>query len=288
MSSDVTKQVWVGTRGDVFHLAGPDAGVEGVVAGADPSGTVFAPVKLLMSEGARQDGATFLRDVKDKREFDFSVLISGSSFREVQSIHDKWFRNWSSRKPGHMCYYTPYLGWRTTELYLGEAPTPTLGVDMAYNDAEVYDMLGVGMDPLYHLLDEEQVFDNALGTNEGVNVLRNAGDQVGWPRHTMNGPGRWYIEDPTLDDSFLRAVQTPMLLMGETLQIDTHPRRPTARLYSAGGGENSRNVWGQLQGRRWLTPVEPWTAKELFVQIEGGNTNSKLISVVTPRASRPY
>jgi len=107
----------------------------------------------------------------------------------------------------------------------------------------------------------------------------------------MRGPGRWYIEDPyTVDDEGNgRMIQTPLLLDNEELRIDTHQRRPTARLFNAlTGVENQRNVWAQIGGRRWLFPIKPWDTENINVEIEGGNLSSAIIAVSTPRFSRPF
>ena len=106
----------------------------------------------------------------------------------------------------------------------------------------------------------------------------------------MKGPGKYFIEDPMFDPSVdeLRIIETPKILAGETLMIDTHPRRPTARLWTNSGGENVRNVWAQLGGRRWLTPVKPWTSSEITVRVEQGDLTSQVAVVSQPRFSRPW
>ncbi len=247
---------------------------------------IFAPVHLLVSEGARQDGATFNRSVREKREMDATFSIVGETMREFHANHDRFFRNVSTDIPGIIGRYTKYAGWRWNPCQLSEAPTPTTGIDPAFNYHEAYDINLTGMDPLYRSFDEEQTWSNTLGLNEGVLPMRNYADQVGYPRYTMPGPGRYYIQDPT-DTELLRVVQTPMILAGETLRIDTHQRRPTARLHSGLYGENSRNVWAQLKGRRWLGPLPAWSSTDIVVRVEGGSTLSKVTGVVTPRFARP-
>lgn len=291
---DVTKVVYVGApdadgkRGKVWHLAGPNAGDEGAILGPNPKGLMFAPFELLTSSGARQDGATFLRSVRHKRDGDITIQLGGDTVRAFQTVHDEWFRSWNSDVPGHLGLYTKYAGWRFHPVHFADDPEPTTGVDPAFNCFESYEMSYTAMDPLYRTFDEENTWTNELGLNEGLLRSRNAADQRSWPRYTMNGPGRFYIEDPLPVDDEIRIVQTPMLLAGETLRINTHERRPTARLYSTIYGENYRNVWGQLKGRRWLFAVRPWRSEEIVVRVEGGNTMSSIIVASTPRFSRPF
>ncbi|MFI1914820.1 phage tail protein [Nocardia sp. NPDC020380] len=254
---------------------------------------MFAPVQLLVTEGARQDGATFQRSVRMKKEWDFIALVSGSgkstageSVREFHAVHDAWFRGWSTDKPVTVGYYTRHQGWRYQQVHLDAAPEPIGDVDPARNAFQAYKMSATAMDPLERHFEETAVWTNTAGSGEGIVRVRNAADQPAWPRYTMNGPGRWSILDPTGGD-VLRLVQTPMLKSGETLRIDTHPRHRTARLYSKEWTE-PRNVWAQLNGRRWIASLPAWSSTDITVRIEGGNTQSSLIASTTPRSSRPF
>ncbi|WP_336086202.1 phage tail protein [Nocardia sp. SSK8] len=287
-----TKIVVWDVNGRAWHLSGANAGREGVRLSAQ-TGFMFAPVELLVSEGARQDGATFMRSVRSKREWDFVVVITGTGgagrtdpVREFHAVHDAWFRGWSTDKPATVGYFTRHQGWRFQKVQLDAAPEPVGDVDPARNRLVAYKMSAAAMDPLFGHFEENSVWENSAGAGEGVVRVRNAADQQAWPRYTMNGPGRWAILDPLAGDD-LRLVQTPRLAEGEVLRIDTHPRHRTARLYSddAPGG---RNVWAQLAGRRWLAPVEPWSTTEILVQVEDGTVDSSIIASVSPRSSRPF
>ncbi|QDP83996.1 phage tail protein [Nocardia otitidiscaviarum] len=254
---------------------------------------MFAPVQLLVSEGARQDGATFIRSVRSKKEWDFLVVVSGAAkaggvdpIRDFHAVHDAWFRGWSTDKPVTVGYYTRHQGWRFQQAQLDAAPEPVGDVDPARNAMAVYKMSATAMDPLEHHFDENSVWTNTSGLNEGIVRIRNAADQPAWPRYTMNGPGRWSILDPVAGDE-VRMVQTPRLGANETLRIDTHPRHRTARLYTDSDTQG-RNVWAQLAGRRWLQSMSPWSATDITVQVDGGTIESSIVATVTPRSSRPF
>ncbi|WP_395705265.1 phage tail protein [Rhodococcus ruber] len=294
LDSELTKIVYIGppkaggVPGKCWHLAGPNAGAQGVHLESGMKGHMFGPVDLLVSEGAKQDGATFLRSIRGKREFDLPITIGGETMRGFFQVHDEWFRSLNTDVPGHLAFFTRYNGWHFSRVQLDSAPEPLSGVDPAFNYSESYVIGATAMDPAYLSFDEVVTWTNELGTNEGTLLQRNAAHMPGWPRYTMNGPGRFWIEDPLDSESDMRALQTPELLAGEELRIDTHPRRPTARLYSAATGFNGRNVWGQLGGRRWLKSIPPWTSKEVVVRVEGGTLESKVTSQLTPRGTRPY
>ncbi|WP_036530045.1 hypothetical protein [Nocardia sp. CNY236] len=286
-----TKIVVWDVNGRVWHLSGANAGREGVRLSSQ-RGFMFAPTQLLVSEGARQDGATFLRSVRAKKEWDFLVVVSPSaqgrgagSLRDFHAVHDAWFRGWSTDTPCTIGYFTRHQGWRFQRAQLDSAPESVSEVDPARNALAVYRMSATAMDPLEQHFEETSVWTNSVGLNEGVVRARNAADQPAWPRYTMNGPGRWQIMDPTGGDE-LRMVQTPLLVEGQTLRIDTHPRHRTARLYS--GSVAGQHVWGQLAGRRWIASLPPWSSTEITVRIEGGTLQSSLIAAVTPRSSRPF
>ncbi|MFI6042284.1 phage tail protein [Nocardia sp. NPDC051321] len=292
LEAQQTKIVVWDNNGRVWHLAGVNAGREGVRL-SNQTGFMFAPVQLLVSEGARQDGATFLRSVRSKKEWDFLILISPSSkgatmspVRDFHAVHDAWFRGWSTDKPVTVGFFTKHQGWRFQQAQLDAAPEPVGDVDPVTNAFAVYKMSATAMDPLERHFDETAVWTNTSGLGQGVVRARNAADQPAWPRYTMNGPGRWGILDPT-DDDRLRMVQTPTLTAGQTLRIDTHPRHRTARLYS-GTSTQYQNVWAQLGGRRWLASLPPWSSTEITVQVEAGTLQSSLIVSMTPRSSRPY
>ncbi|MGW2664143.1 phage tail protein [Nocardia tengchongensis] len=287
-----TKVVVWDVNGRVWHLSGVNSGREGVRL-SQQTGFMFAPVQLLVSEGARQDGATFVRSVRSKKEWDFLVVISGASkdtgvdpIRDFHAVHDAWMRGWSTDKPVTVGYYTRHQGWRFQQAQLDSAPEPVGDVDPARNAMAAYKMSATAMDPLERHFDENAVWTNTSGLGEGTVRVRNAADQPVWPRYTMNGPGRWSILDPVGGD-LLRMVQTPTLTAGQTLRIDTHPRRRTASLYTAGSSKPT-NVWAQLAGRRWLQSMAPWSATDITVKVDGGTTASSIVATVTPRSSRPF
>ncbi|WP_067573702.1 phage tail protein, partial [Nocardia acidivorans] len=265
-----------------------------VALGDSPKGHMFAPVQLLVSEGARQDGATFLRSVRSKKELDFTIDIGGdalplqfTSARHFHAVHDAWFRDWSTDTPGRLGFYTRHQGWRFQGVRLDAAPEPITGIDPARNFHEAYTMGVVALDPLMQQIGEWDLWVNADGANEGRLRARNAADQPGWARYTMHGPGRYAIQDPT-DAEGLRIVETPVLRVGEELRIDTHPRHRTARVYS-NALPDGRNVWAQLAGRRWLAAMPPWSSTELVVRCSDGATTAASVRVdVTPRSSRPW
>lgn len=294
LDSEQTKIVYIGppkadgSPGRTWNLAGPNFGNEGVFLETGMQGHMFGPLDLLTSEGAKQDGATFLRSIRGKREFDLPITIEGNTFREFFERHDAFFRSLDSDVPGHFAFFTRYNGWHFSRVQLDSDPQPLSGVDPAAEYSESYVVGVTAMDPAYFSFDEEVEWKNDDGSGEGVLRGRNAAHLPAWPRYTMIGPGRYWIEDPLESEDELRILQTPELLAGEELRIDTHPRRPTARLYSKATGFNGRNVWGQLGGRRWLRSIPPWSSKEVVVRVEGGSTDSAVYMQITPRGTRPY
>jgi len=285
-SREETKIVVWDVNGRVWHLQGAGAGREGVTLSRQ-AGYMFAPTSLIVAEGARQDGATFLRSVRSKKEWDFHVLIKADTVRGFHAVHDAWFRGWSTDTPCTVGTFTRHQGWRYQCFQLDTAPDPQIDMDPAYNAAQVYLMSATAMDPLEKHFDETDIWVNSDGLNEGVVMGRNAADQPAWPRYTMNGPGRFHIQDPTPGD-LLRVVETPLLGAGEELRIDTHPRHRTARVYSD-AEPSGRNVWGQLAGRRWLTALPPWSSTLLLVRVTQGGTLASSVRIdVSPRSSRPF
>lgn len=286
LQRETSKLVGWDIHGRCWHLHGVGAGREGARITAQ-TGHMFAPTSLLISEGARQDGATFLRSVRSKKEWDFNIFLRGDTVRAFHAVHDAWFRGWSTDKPWKLGWFTRHQGWRFQLFQLDGPPQPIGDIDPTVNFALEYQMSAVAMDPLEHHLEESTTWINSNAFGEGVVMARNAADQPAWPRYTMNGPGRWRIGDP-LEDDPTRIVETPVIAAGETLRIDSHPRHRTARVYSA-ANPSGRNVWGQLAGRRWFRSVDAWSSLPLAVAVsEGGTTESEITVTVTPRSSRPF
>lgn len=283
---DSTRIVVWDINGRVWHIHGAGAGREGVTL-QDQTGWMFAPVSLLVSEGARQDGATFLRSVRSKKEWDFVAFITGTTVRHFQTVHDAWWRGWSTDRPVTVGYFTRHQGWRFQKYQLDTAPTPVGSIDPARNRGVSYQISATAMDPLVAHFGEDDIWINTDGLNEGVVRARNAADQPAWPRYTMNGPGRFHIGDP-VDGDTARIVETPVIASGEELRIDTHPRHRTARVYSD-ANPSGRNVWAQLAGRRWFAALPPWSATDITVKVSDGGTTSSAVRVdVSPRSSRPF
>lgn len=290
-----TKIVWIGVDGTAWHLAGRGVGLEGVILASDPEGLFMPPHELLIDEGARQDGATFRRSVVSKRELDFNISIGnrvGLQMRDMrhwQQVHDRWWRGWSRKKPGHLCVWTKSKGWRKTQLYLDMAPKALSGLDPSINLHEAYTVSASGMDPFFSGLEREVSWVNSAATNQGVLKMRNDASEDAWPRYTLKGPGRWFIEDKDPDadpEGDLRMMTAPPILAGETLRVDLHPRNRTARVFNA-GGIYIRNVWGQMGGRRFLHALAPSATTEIHVQIEDGDLTSEAVGTLTPKNVNP-
>lgn len=289
------KIVWIDIFGRPWHLAGPGVGAEGVILGADPKGHYFPPHELLFDEGARQDGATYRRDVVGKREMDLVVSIGNqvglpiTDLRHWQMVHDLWWRGWSRKEPGHLCMWSPGRGWRKTACYLGDAPEPLSGLNPALSLHERYLMSAIGPDPYWSGLEREVSWVNATGSNQGVLKMRNDASETAWPRYTLKGPGRYAIQDfdPDADpEADLRMLSLPMINTGETLRIDTHPRNRTARVYNS-SGSYLRNVWAQMAGRRILHGIPAWGTTEIAVTVASGDLTSEVVGTLTPRSARP-
>lgn len=277
--------VYIGLSGRVWHLSGLRMGEEGVTLGTDPGGLLFPPVDLLWNEGARQDGASYLDSVYPKRELDLVAQIGDAGDpRRYPYIFDAWMRDWSTKQRGHLGIWTNEFGWRWLRVRRGAAPTPLFGKDPRLTGVCDFSMLVIADDPFFTSFEAKGLWKNTSGANWGSYRIRNAADQHAWPRFYMPGPGRYEVQDGEGGPM----IPVPELKAGETLKIDTHPRRPTARVYSASEGENGRNVWALLKGKFWRTPYEPWSSTEINCSVTGGNTASQVYCLAAPRFERPW
>nr|WP_296763798.1 hypothetical protein [Rhodococcus sp. (in: high G+C Gram-positive bacteria)] len=289
LTDDRTKIVYFGAphkdgSRNRFHLAGHGMGKEGVLLGVDPSELEFPPEEILWSEGARQDGASYLDTIISKRELDLKFLISGPDKREFRRRRELWFRSWSASTPGQLGCYTRYNGWRWLGVQRSGPPQPLWGKDPALIRAADYDMDLVAADPLWHSFQEKYLWVNEGLTGRGKLKIRNASDYKVFPQYYMPGPGTYSIQDGDGGD----LITFPKLVAGETLSIDTHPRRPFARIFQTGTGIVTRNALKEMRGRRLRQPMDEWSTTELDVTVTGGNYASAIYSVAAPRFASPW
>ena len=289
LSDDRTRIVYFGPKRPDgkrprFHLAGFGQGNEGILLGTDPSELEFPPEELLFSEGARQDGATYLDTVYSKREIDLTILISGPNKREFRRLREEWFRSWDSATPGHLGCFTRYNGWRWLGVRRAGAPSPTWGKDPALIRAADYEMTLVADDPLWKSFEEKYLWTNSAGSGNGRLKLRNASDFAVYPKYYMPGPGVYSIQDGPGG----KMLSFPRLSSGETLAIDTHPRRPQARIFETQTGLVRRNALKEMRGKRLRASIPKWQTTELAVNVSGGTYNSQVMSVAGPRFASPW
>ncbi|NKS29207.1 phage tail protein [Rhodococcus hoagii] len=277
--------VYIGLSGRVWHLAGLRMGEEGVMLGTGPSGLLFPDMDLLWTEGARQEGATYRDTVIPKREIDLVAQVGFEGDKHLyHRVFDAWMRDWSSRQRGHLGVWTTYAGWRWLRVRLGGAPQPQFGKDPALSGTCDFDMTVIADDPLWSSFERDGLWKNTSGVGVGSLRIPNPADEVAWPRFYMPGPGVYEIQDGENGPM----IPVPALQAGETLKIDTHPRRPTARVYSAATGENGRNVWALLKGQRWRRPLQPWSSTVINCTVTGGNAESQVFCLAGPRFERPW
>ncbi|PBC38464.1 hypothetical protein CJ179_38320 [Rhodococcus sp. ACS1] len=268
----------------VFHLAGYGMGKQGVLLGTDPDGLEFPPIESLWSESARQIGATYRDTVISRREVDIEAQVFGDTMREFRQRREQWFKAWSPRATGHLACFTRYNGWRWLGVRNQGQASPNWGKDPSLIRAAYFDMSIVADDPLWHTFQEKFLWTNAAQTGQGVIKIRNASEYEAHPKFYMPGPGKYSIQDGANGPM----VELPELADGETLAIDTHPQRPTARVFSTEGGSDFTSVQKKMRGKRFRNPMQPWTSTELKVSVTGGSDVSQVYSVSSPRFDSPW
>lgn len=103
---------YVGPNGSKFYLAGPLAptlGAQNGVAILSMTG-LTPPYKHLDTQGARQDGTTWMDSVYDPAEIDFVCELSGMSPRETRQVIRAWLGAWSPKEQGRLHVFTPENG----------------------------------------------------------------------------------------------------------------------------------------------------------------------------------
>ncbi|MBO0878927.1 MAG: hypothetical protein J2P17_00770 [Mycobacterium sp.] len=290
LSDDLSVVTWVGWDGSIWPLAGGVAPVPGAQSGAylvDVKG-LMAPVKHLNKQGARQDGADWVDAVWDVLELDLTVDITGTDPASFRRSMRGWMNSWSTKQTGRLCWWTSQSGEWWINLRLGKEVGDVLkNAPAMMNHQQIAWVARADDNPLWASFDStsEQTSTSAtvLHDPNGVTApgflpLWNRGDQEGWPRYLVQGPGTFTIGN----NGDIGSVTFGPLTAGQQALITSLPNKRSIKDLQTGV-----NLYSLLSGR-FSSSVAPGASVHVPVSVTGATAGHTSIQAsLTPYRKWP-
>jgi hypothetical protein len=304
-----TTMIYLAPNGDVTHLAGPNAGQEGVYLYKVLQGEQQLPFEQVVTESAFQWGATIQRTNYTKRLINFRVMIVGDSQYTYQLCDNRWWDGQDETQDGWLGVYTRFGGWRWIPVRPYQTVSTAQNDDpvMYGNNAAIWDITWISQRPWYS---KETLYDtwSAAGTTQnqygyytGTVVVANQGDMPTYVQYLVNGSGLCTVQDNNSNN--MVALPEILDIDGPCL-VDTDPMERTLTaasdafddeyyqyLQSAGvlnffltGVNSTAEPWWMRGYTRFVYNVPPLTTMQYNVW--HNNPNATVTVMVTQRYKR--
>ena len=229
-----TTMVYLAPNGNITHLAGPDAGKEGVTLFKVLQGEQQLPFEQVVTESAFQWGATIQRTNYTKRLINFRVAIGGVGHTAYtyQICDNRWWDGQDETQDGWLGVYTRWGGWRWIPVRPYQTVSTAQESDpvMYGNNYAVWDITWISQRPyyskptLYDTWTAQGTTPNKNGYYTGTLVLANQGDMPTYAQFLINGTGLCQVQDNNSN----RMVALPELIPVDGPSLcDTDPMERT-------------------------------------------------------------
>ncbi|MDG3013543.1 hypothetical protein [Speluncibacter jeojiensis] len=206
LAADGSMLTWIGYDGSVWPISGamaPWLNAQSGVVIQDIKG-LMGQFKILDQQGARQDGADFEDAVWDPLEIDYTFLVGGMDPRTFRNTARGFIASWDPKQLGRLVWFSSQLGewWLPQRLLKG--PTDTLKKAPAMMTSATLSMAGRADYPFWTSFDStsRQVATGPSTLADPLGIappgwlpLSNRGDQTGWSRFILQGPGIFGVGD---------------------------------------------------------------------------------------------
>ncbi|WP_063039729.1 hypothetical protein [Nocardia pseudovaccinii] len=274
---------WVDTNNRPWPISGgmapvPPSPSEGVQL-VDIKG-LHAPLKHVDQQGAHQDGVTWLDTTYDAAEIDMTITVFGRNAAYRRRVYREWLAGWEPKRQGRLTWFTADLGeWWVTPRLLQEPRDAIKAGDAASITMNWATRADFPFWTSYDSISTKLIASNAttLADPEGIappnfSQVWNRGDQDGWPRHVLQGPGIFKLGD----NGGPRTITLP-LNAGEVARITTIPNKRTVVELNTGA-----NIYSRLVGR-FSTPVAAGAVVRIPITVTGATAGvTSAISSLTP------
>lgn len=204
-----------------WHLMGGHAPVIGVQDGVNVVEIkgLLPTWKVLDQQGANQDGTTFSDALYDPIELDMKCVVSGRSPQGRRDMVRRWIGAWDVHQPGEFSWTT-----LTNGKWMGAARWHRSPVDPLANGrmSDQRFIWSARIDSgFYSSYDSVSKFQPGDSGGTGFIQLANRGDQPGWPRYTVYGPGTFNIAN---GPGSTQMIKFGPILAGQIVLLTTQPR----------------------------------------------------------------
>lgn len=230
--SDLSPQiVYLDPDGNMFHLLGPLAGIEGVQLALQVQGEQHLPFEQVITESAYQFGATIERTNYPKRLMNLRVTIGGNGFStyQYQMCDNRWWAGQDETRDGWLGVFTRFTGWRWIPVRLLKTVDTAQKMEpTAYgNNFATWDINWISQRPFYSKPAQFKTWyaaqsgqPNAAGQYTGSVKLTNMGDLPECVQYLVDGEGVVSVQD---NNSTTMVALPPLYAADGPGLCDTNP-----------------------------------------------------------------
>lgn len=237
-----TTVVYISPKKQMFHLAGPRAGTEGVSLATQMLGDQQWPFEVVIEESAYMMGATIQKVNINKRMFNVGVVIGRHnppmSEYQYRMAEDHWWQGQDELNDGWLGVWTRFSGWRWIPVRPDVTVKTSQKMDTTAfgNNVSTWDISWIAARPYFTkpalystwLAKDSNVQPNPKpGGSDlytGTVHLANRGDLPSYVQFLVSSPGEAWVQDNLSS----RMVRLPFTAKSDgTYLCDTEPGKRT-------------------------------------------------------------
>ncbi|MEJ6013293.1 phage tail protein [Corynebacterium sp. H127] len=275
----------IGCDGSRWNIHGYAQGAQGVEVMTDVKGLLEAPVKAIWTQGAFQEGSTYMGFRTEPFDVVLPVEVEGNTTYNFQLQDSRFRRALGTPDDEFQLRARSSDGLRTLTLRMTEIPEYLGAHDPTTIKKAEYVLQARGAWPRWVGDTDTDTFTAPTGEGSGFVTVSNPTDTPLYPHWICSAPGKWTLPDFSWSNDrwASRVISTPTLLAGQGLSIDTYPFNEP---YVAADGSN---IAGRFAGVMFLHPVPPHTPPtEIPVSVTGGGPDAACQVRMVRNWRRPY
>lgn len=237
-----TTVVYISPQKQLFHLAGPRAGAEGVSLAKQMLGDQQWPFEVIVEESAYIMGATIQKVNINKRIFNIGVVIGRHNppMTEYQyrMAEDHWWQGQDERNDGWLGVWTRFSGWRWIKVRPDTAVKTSQPMDTTAfgNNVSSWDISWLAARPYFTKPALHKTWSAKNASKQpnpvaggkdlytGTIHLANRGDLPSYVQYLVSSPGEAWVQDNLSN----RMVELPFTSKDDgTYLCDTEPGKRT-------------------------------------------------------------
>ena len=230
-----TQVVYISPGGQLWHLAGPHAGKEGVSLNQQLTGDQQWPFDVVVQDSAYMMGSSIQKVNVNKRVFNLGIVIGRHNPQmteyQYRMAEDHWWQGQDENQDGWLGIYTRFSGWRWIPVRPETTvKTPQRMDTTAYgNNVSLWDISLLAVRPYFTKPASMSSWSPdpdapAAEVYTGTIHLANRGDLPSYVSFLVSSPGRAWVQD---NDS-TRMVKLPRTRSSDgTYLCDTEPGNRT-------------------------------------------------------------